>query len=187
MILKLTYMRTLLFLLFTSPLLAQTPPIPQKITPAAITLLQGELNSSPPSKTFDGNIGTGWFGGWNWAFYPVRCRIDFGNTYNLTHVKIYDFTGHQIVLQMWKMSSFNSSLNVYPTPSLEITLEYYQLWRDLSLGLNDTRYIDIVMTIPNGNPVPEIEFWGVPAQGFIPPYIRSIHDELCEDVFDFKK
>lgn len=134
------------FILFPFFLFAQT-----KIQPIAITTVNG-LNNAQAS--FDGDLITGWFPGWNPSDYPAHCVVDLGDTFNITNIRVYDSYGVPTLI-------FKDIVS-FP-------LDGFGVWTNHPINVN-VRVIDIAIeSIQGENVVPEIEFYGTPSGIVDPP------------------
>ena len=61
-----------------------------KIEPLGVQVTKGFDNGK---LSFDGNLLTGWFPGWNATDYPSSLVVDLGDSYQITKLSIYDNTG----------------------------------------------------------------------------------------------
>jgi len=136
---KMMFLPFLLFILVAS---AQ----PYKISPTVLT----NTGAGTPNValSFDGNVATSWFPGWQISAYPAKAEIRFGRMVKLTKIRLYDGTGQPFM--RFRAGNVNST----------VRLDQYQQWRDEPF-VAETESITIELVGMEGDRVvPEIEFYG---------------------------
>lgn len=101
----------------------------QKVTISAGMVKQTSDGEKTAYRLFDGDIKTPWFTGWNKAYYPQRCVIDFGKPLPLSRVRLYDGTGTP------QVRIFGMETEGDPGEALAVLrLEQYERWREVSIN-----------------------------------------------------
>jgi len=101
----------------------------QKVTISAGMVKQTSDGEKTADRLFDGDIKTPWFTGWNKAYYPQRCVIDFGKPLPISRIRLYDGTGTP------QVRIFGMEAEVDPGEALAVLrLEQYERWREVSVN-----------------------------------------------------
>ena len=135
-----TFLPLLLFIVFA------TTAQPNKIAPAAFH----QISPGTPNLklSFDGNLRTSWFPGWEASANPAKVEVRFGRLVKISKIRLYDGTG-QPVLQF-----------IAGTKKVVVHLDQYQQWREVPFGVEVESITVELIGIEGNLVVPEIEFYG---------------------------
>ncbi len=111
--------------------------------------------------SFDGDVNTGWFPGWNAPNYPASSKGFFDGEYTIQKVRVFDLYGQPTI----KFQDEDGA------EFLSVKLDQFKNWREWNLNVKASAVIITIQDLQGEKVVPEIEFYGVLTGTVTPPVV----------------